>query len=483
MLPPKPGRRWIGTFVAAATLGFAAAAAPANAAVRYATPTGAGTDCSAAAPCSLTTAIGSAPASSEIVVAPGSYGSTASPLAPLRTAFVAGVSVHGVEGQDPPVIYATGPALQMRGASPTVANLHIEQVSTAAGQNGLEAQGAGTVVDRVYVHTVGINNPITAGASFACAGAADGRWTNSVCWTTGGNPLSLNMTSGTTTVRNMTLYAGTSNYAALAVYGSAPAVVNLSNSLPESAMYADSGVHVNVDHSDTRYGTFGAGTFQMGDGNIATGPTFVDAPHGDFHQGPGSSSIDAGASDPANGTLDLDGNLRSIGSLPDIGAYEAAHAPVATTGAADGIDTAGATLHGTVDTGGSRTTYSFEYGATTSYGSSTAATTAPPAAGATPVSAPVTGLAPGTVVHYRVVATNRQGTSGGLDQTFTTAVPTAPPPGGGGDGGGGGGDTTQPPSSVFTAAPPAGCAAAACDVKVTVPGPGSLTATDADAGS
>jgi hypothetical protein len=77
--------------------------------------------------------------------------------------------------------------------------------------------------------------------------------------------------------------------------------------------------------------------------------------------------------------------------------------------------------------GGEVSECKFEYGTTTSYGSSAPCTPAP-GSGTSPVevSAEVTGLTPSTTYHFRVAATNPDGTSTGSDQTFTTLSPSAP---------------------------------------------------------
>ncbi len=82
-----------------------------------------------------------------------------------------------------------------------------------------------------------------------------------------------------------------------------------------------------------------------------------------------------------------------------------------------------ATLGATVTPNGAATTVTFEYGTSTSYGSATAAQ--PIGSGTSPVaaSAPLTGLPSGTTIHYRVIATNPQGTTTGADNTFTTTAP------------------------------------------------------------
>jgi len=94
--------------------------------------------------------------------------------------------------------------------------------------------------------------------------------------------------------------------------------------------------------------------------------------------------------------------------------------PEVTTGAASSITSAGANLAGVVNTIGTATSYTFEYGRTTAYGAASAPKTL--AAGGNPVavSAPVSGLQPTTVYHYRLVATNARGTIAGGDRTFTT---------------------------------------------------------------
>src|SRR5437016_890316 len=56
-----------------------------------------------------------------------------------------------------------------------------------------------------------------------------------------------------------------------------------------------------------------------------------------------------------------------------------------------------ATLHGTIDTGGSATTWQLQYGATTQYGSATPAQTIPEGVGSVYVVALVTHLSPNSI--------------------------------------------------------------------------------------
>jgi hypothetical protein len=102
-------------------------------------------------------------------------------------------------------------------------------------------------------------------------------------------------------------------------------------------------------------------------------------------------------------------------------------AAVATTGAADSITTSSATLTGTVNPGGAATTYHFEYGTSSSYGLTTPSTDAGSGSATLSVSAGISGLTADTTYHYRLVASNADGTSDGADRTFRTTANAKPP--------------------------------------------------------
>jgi hypothetical protein len=95
-----------------------------------------------------------------------------------------------------------------------------------------------------------------------------------------------------------------------------------------------------------------------------------------------------------------------------------------------GVGTSTGTLNGSVNPQGAAVKVSFQFGATTAYGSTTAVQKI--GVGNAPVgfSAALSGLAAGTTVHYRAVATSDFGTFTGADQTLTTkSVPPPPGPG------------------------------------------------------
>lgn len=93
--------------------------------------------------------------------------------------------------------------------------------------------------------------------------------------------------------------------------------------------------------------------------------------------------------------------------------------PAATTLVATGISAASATLNGSVNAASADTAVSFEYGLTNSYGATVAAVPATVSGTvATAVSKAISGLTAGATYHYRVVASNPNGTTKGADMTF-----------------------------------------------------------------
>lgn len=103
--------------------------------------------------------------------------------------------------------------------------------------------------------------------------------------------------------------------------------------------------------------------------------------------------------------------------------------PLVTTNAPTAIGNRTAVLNGYVDANGKDATAVFDYGTTTAYG----VTSAPlPVKHDKPevINQPVPSLAPGTVYHVRLRATNSKGTTVGADQAFRTtgAAPVAPAP-------------------------------------------------------
>jgi hypothetical protein len=95
--------------------------------------------------------------------------------------------------------------------------------------------------------------------------------------------------------------------------------------------------------------------------------------------------------------------------------------PTSTTGPATAIEETAATLNATVNPEGSETHYYFEYGETTAYGSTSPYEGAGAGVFTVPARGAVANLRPGTIYHYRLVATNAGGTERGADRTLLTA--------------------------------------------------------------
>jgi hypothetical protein len=113
--------------------------------------------------------------------------------------------------------------------------------------------------------------------------------------------------------------------------------------------------------------------------------------------------------------------------------------PVVSTGVAGEVTQTSALLSGTVNAQGLQTSYEFEVGTDTSYSGAELFGNAGQSAAGEVVSTVLQYLVPGVTYHYRLVATNEDGTTYGSDMTFITlGVPTP---------------IAQPPSAPLVASP------------------------------
>ncbi|MGN6187379.1 MAG: hypothetical protein ACTHOE_00650 [Conexibacter sp.] len=116
-----------------------------------------------------------------------------------------------------------------------------------------------------------------------------------------------------------------------------------------------------------------------------------------------------------------------LGSLA-LPAAALASSPTVATRAATSITTTAATLQADVNPHGKATTYTFQYGTSSAYGSQTPARSAGSGTVVKRVTFRLTGLTPGVRYHFRVLASNADGTSTGVDHSFKTALPPAKAP-------------------------------------------------------
>jgi hypothetical protein len=129
-------------------------------------------------------------------------------------------------------------------------------------------------------------------------------------------------------------------------------------------------------------------------------------------------------------------NFGGITTSPDQ-SFNTPNVPILGPISTASVTETSASVQGFVNPGFSPTSYRFEYGLTRSYEASTAQTPVPVSDNTEQqVGATIAGLKAGITYHYRLVATNGEGTVESADQTFTTvsppvpkqAKPTPPPP-------------------------------------------------------
>jgi hypothetical protein len=94
--------------------------------------------------------------------------------------------------------------------------------------------------------------------------------------------------------------------------------------------------------------------------------------------------------------------------------------PTVRTGGTARVTQTSATLTGSVNPNGARTTYWFQYGTSKQYGATTGPTDAGSGTRTKVAAADLSGLTPNTTYHYRIVAHNVKGTSVGEDRSFKT---------------------------------------------------------------
>lgn len=330
-------RHSLGVATVTLAAALAAAAGPAHAAVRYAAPSGTDTgDClDASDPCTIQRAFSQVQDDDELVLAPGTYTHTGE-LGTART----GVDVHGAPGRPRPLLELTASSAGVWvPAGGRLADVRISLTGTMPSGGG-EPIGVyvrpGAVAERIEV---------AARSTTAVAGAYvdGGTLRNSIVHADGEAVTTAVQAYGASTVRGVTAIAsgGSQQSAALLARVASPTDVDVANSILRaygagSDYSADAvfhelavpgGVDLRVKLRRSNVRTIetvgGAATLSVSELQTAE-PRFADAAAGDFRQAPGSPTIDAGlpASDATFGTTDVDGDARTVGAAPDIGADE-----------------------------------------------------------------------------------------------------------------------------------------------------------------
>jgi hypothetical protein len=126
--------------------------------------------------------------------------------------------------------------------------------------------------------------------------------------------------------------------------------------------------------------------------------------------------------------LNADGKRAAIGSPVTFTAASAA--PVIESASSSNETAETAELHATIDPDGAATSYRFEYDTApyeegeAAHGASTPVGEIPAGAGAVPISAEISGLHENKEYHWRLVATNAEGTATSVDHTFFYSTTT-----------------------------------------------------------
>jgi hypothetical protein len=346
------------------------AATSASAAVRYAAPSGTGSDpcASSTDPCTIYTAASvSAPGTTvasgdEVVITPGAYSDTAGDLGPQEFVQLApGIKVLGTGGSPRPTI-TLNENKSLIGAFVVEEEdvlSHVE-IDTAVSRSNVEVFDG--IMDDVIVRSAAPN-------AIACV-QFGGIVRDSACLSTGSDSAAVGMsllTSGThtATLRNVTAVAtgSSSRGISFAAFGNTTYTIDAESviargeskdveaaglSLSPHTPGTGASVVIDLDHSN--YATVEAKTDAGGGSATVTaagsGSNQVAPPQlasDGIHQLAGSPTVDQGATDTSSGTTDVDGQLRTIGLEADIGADELADSTTTTVACAPATVTLGET--------------------------------------------------------------------------------------------------------------------------------------------
>ncbi len=406
----------------AALVAFAAAGvADATAAIRHVAPTGTGTECTVAAPCGLEVGIEGAASGDEVAIGAGSYTAAAGP----------GESIDFPLG--PATVTARGATV---GTGRPVITTRLVRVRGTSVLSDVELRSSGAFVSSVLSVTGGRAERVLAENTSASGPACDivnpgSVLVDSVCRVTvPGNAFAALEVYGGVTVRNVTAYAaGAAAVRTEGAFSTSDVINSVADGSGPDVDRFNGGGTVTLTNSYFAAFTDGFMPPFVITGRVSTGLALRAAP-GDLRQTAGSTTVDAGtATGVAAGELDLNGNLRTVGAAPDIGAYEQVPPPAIATGTA-AVATSAATVRPVVTTGGGRTQVTLAYGTTPGAPTGQVTVTAPAAAAPGVVELPLTGLSAGTTYYYVVTATSDGGTTQSAPSSFTTAavpVPPAPP--------------------------------------------------------
>jgi hypothetical protein len=309
-----------------ACLATLALASTAQAAQRYAAPEGSGPEpCAQSAPCSLKQAVTKAISGDEVIVTGGTY-TVKEAIYPEGAS--ANVYIHGDFGGPMPRIVGSETFLTLYIVGNDSRLAYLEMTNTGTNAMGVLC-AAGSQIERVKAtaageYAIGINqaNDCVVRDSIALASGAKATALSSLGNTVGSFTVARNVTAVATGAdsRGAAVSCG-------ACFG-APQTLDLRNVIASGsgvdieATGGSSTAKIIVSNSnfDSSKGGAGESILDQG-GNQTAPPLFRDAAAGDYREAAGSPTIDAGTNNLL-GATDFDGNPRTVGAAPDIGAFE-----------------------------------------------------------------------------------------------------------------------------------------------------------------
>ena len=319
-----------GIWLALAVAGMLVLAPPASAAnTRFASPDGVNSvsTCTAGEPpCSLKRAVETvAVAGDEVILAPGIY------TPPSTVSINKAIEVHGQAGEPAPRVTRPSGQVFSVGGGGTLAYIRAESpgpvmaiasvaervtVIAAAGTSGSSAvtMGDGSLLRDSLVHTDATNGR----AIFASYGVVRLVNVTAIATDAGSSALSADSSVGGICLPDSRIELHATNVLARGGTYDFEVPHRCGSDVPVETAYVSHSnfrrAKVNQSPPDSR--------LVEGGGNQDVEPLFAAPAALDFHQLTGSPTIDAGVTTPQLGTGDVDGQARTQGSAPDIGADE-----------------------------------------------------------------------------------------------------------------------------------------------------------------
>jgi|GEM_PF-6301418 len=306
--------------------------------VLFISAAGTGATCSSASPCALETGLSLAVSGDRVEVVEGSgpFGTSSEPIS-APVAVPAGVTLSGHSAAEPgEFVFQSATAavvLEGGGTGGGISDVHVSNLGS-----GDTIQVAAAAVQEASVVRV-IARSLGGGAGCVLNGEA--LLVDSVCVGSAGAEVTSGVGVSTAQrIVNATIIGSGSGIEVRAVGGDA-VLPQISNSILQGevtdvlASGADGQTEVALDHSNYASAEAQAGATVTAPGsptNQTAEPLFVDAPGGNFREQSGSPTVDAGATAPESGNIDVAGNDRVLPgrilcsntppAVIDIGAYE-----------------------------------------------------------------------------------------------------------------------------------------------------------------